>query len=170
MGTCVKTALPFRSAGPGGTFIGINSARNRRRPGKLAAQTDRPTICMCKVAIGVFAPSASGMVDFEAATKARLLACDDLPSSREWMTRVRLSFKCSWLRRCEVPTSRAVADHDTRRLASCRRPMWCPDGQREAGVGIPELTERNVDAFRPRELVASRGRDGSRTRPKTLQS
>ena len=37
------------------------------------------------------------------------------------MTRVRLSFKCSWLRRCEVPTSRAVADHDTRRLASCRR-------------------------------------------------
>ena len=45
-------------------------------------------------------------------------------------------------------------------------PRWAERSE----VGIPELTERSVDAFRPRELVASCGSDGSRTRRNTLQS
>ena len=86
-----------------------------------------PTICMCKVAIGVFAPSASGMVDFEAAKKAQLLAHDDLPSSREWMTRVRLSLEWSQLRWRQVLVDRSATANGTRGFASCWRPIRCPD-------------------------------------------
>ena len=108
-----------------------------------------PTICMCKVAIGVFAPSASGMVDFEAAKKAQLLAHDDLPSSGVCVTRVRLSFECSRLRWRQVLVDRSAAANDTRGFASCRRPIRFPDRQREPEISMPEVTERDVDAFRP---------------------
>ena len=53
--------------------------------------------------------------------------CDDLPSSREWMTRVRLSFEWSQLRWCQVLVDRSAAANDTRGFASRWRPIRCPD-------------------------------------------
>ena len=54
-------------------------------------------------------------------------ACDDLPSSREWMTRVRLSLEWSQLRWRQVLVDRSAAANDTRGFAFCRRPIRCPD-------------------------------------------
>ena len=86
-----------------------------------------PQSACARLQLGVFAPSASGMVDFEAATKTRLLACDDLPSSREWMTWVRLSLEWSQLRWRQVLVDRSATANGTRGFASCWRPIRCPD-------------------------------------------
>ena len=54
-------------------------------------------------------------------------ARDDLPSSREWTTRVRLSFEWCRLRWGQVLVARSAAANDTRGFAFCLRPIRCPD-------------------------------------------
>ena len=78
------------------------------------------------------------------------LAHEDLPSSREWMTRVRLSFEWSQLRWRPVLVDRSAAANDTPEFAFCRRPIRCPDREREPELPMPEVTKRNVDTSRPK--------------------
>ena len=88
-------------------------------------------------------------VGAEVPRKLVVVAHDDLPSSREWMTRVRLSFECSWVRWRQVLVDRSAAASDTHGFASCRRPIRFPDVKREPEFAKPEVTRRDVDAFRP---------------------
>ena len=78
------------------------------------------------------------MVDFEAATKARLLACDDQPSSWVWVTRVGLPLEGCRLRGGRVLTQRATAVDDRHRFASCRGPMRYPGERRDRNFQCPK--------------------------------